>query len=318
MEQLREEEFKGLFGMGDFLYACHRAFELYGKGEIDNPPRSELVEKRGELDYFRLDMPAEWPGKYRSRKIIEEFSDVAEGRLAKREAYIELEDLQRGEELRLDAGYITDMRTGAAGALGIKYLAGEGVKRVAILGTGRISRNLALACDGIFALDEIRCTSRKAENRAAFAEEVGPELRASLQMEESIEACLEGVEAVLTAVPTPQPILTAEAVAGIEYLAVMAGDGRTRQVAPEVLAARGVVVDVLAQAQKSGEFRYAEEAGDVDAIRLARNEDGEVLHIGDAACGRLGAEAPKIAYLTGMGAQDLCAAAMVYERLAPT
>lgn len=311
MELLREGEFEDRFSMADFLGACHQAFELYGQGVIENPAREEVVEQRGALDYFRLDMPAEWPGKYRARKIIEEFSDVKEGRLAKREAYIEFEDLQRGKVVRLDAGFITDMRTGAAGALAIKYLAGEGIRRVAVLGTGRISRNLALACDGLFALDEICCTSRKAENRAAFADEVGPQLRASLRMVESIAACVEGVEAVLTAVPTPQPILTAALLAGVGYVAVIAGDGRTRQVAPEVLQERGVVVDVLEQAQKSGEFRFAAEVGELEQIQLAQDENGAVLNIGDAACGRVGEGVASVVYLTGMAAQDLCAAAMV-------
>ena len=100
MEWVREEDFAGRFSMRDFLGACHQAFELYGQGVIVNPPREEVVEERGELDYFGLDMPAQWPGKYRARKIIEEFSDVKQGRLAKREAYIEFEDLQQGKVLQ--------------------------------------------------------------------------------------------------------------------------------------------------------------------------------------------------------------------------
>ena len=313
MEYLREADFEGLFSMGDFLEACHQAYQLYGQGVIINPPREEVVEEREGLDYFGLNMPAEWPGKYRSCKVIEELSDVAEGRLAKREAYIEFEDLQKGELWRLDAGFITDMRTGAAGALGIKYLAGTGVKRVAVLGTGRVSRCLAQACDALFELDEMRCTSRRAENREQFAAEVGPELETPLQMVESIEACVEGVEVVLTAVPTPEPILTVAHLDGVSYVAVIAGDGRTRQVASEVLEGRGVVVDVLEQAQKSGEMRFAGAAGRLAQIQLARGEDGAVLTIGDAACGRLG-DAASVVYLTGMGALDLCAAAMISRR----
>ena len=120
---------------------------------------------------------------------------------------------------------------------------------------------------------------------------------------------------VLTAVPTPQPILTAAALAEVPYLAVIAGDSRTRQLAPEVLCERTAVVDVLAQAQQSGEFRFAAEQGQAEQIALARNDDGKVLDIGDAACGRLESAAPSVVYLTGMGAQDLCSAAMVYCRL---
>ena len=313
MEYLRETDFEELFSMSDFLAACHQAYELYGQGVIVNPPREEVIEEREGLDYFGLNMPAEWLGKYRSRKIIEELSDVAEGRLAKREAYIELEDLQKSESWRLDAGFITDMRTGAAGALGIKYLAREEIKRVAVLGTGRVSRCLARACDALFDLDNMRCTSRQAENRARFAAEVGPELEVSLQMVESIEDCVEGVEVVLTAVPTPEPILTEALLDSVNYVAVIAGDGRTRQVASEVLEGRSVVVDVLEQAQKSGEMRFADATGRLAQIRLARGEDGEVLTMGDAACGRLG-DTASVVYLTGMGALDLCAAAMISRR----
>jgi ornithine cyclodeaminase/alanine dehydrogenase-like protein (mu-crystallin family) len=206
------------------------------------------------------------------------------------------------------------MRTGAAGALGIKYLAGEGVKRVGILGTGRIARSLALACDAVFELQELRCTSRKQENRTAFAETVGPQLRAELVMVASVGECLYAVDAVLTAVPTPEPILEESDLAGIAHIAVLAGDSRTRQVAAEVLERRQVVVDVLEQAQRSGEFRWAREQGSADRIGLARGEDGAVLTIGDAACGRVGAGNSAV-YLTGMGAQDLCAAVMIYEVL---
>ena len=315
MDLLREETFAHRFSTADFLAACHQAFEHYGAGIIDNPPRTESIQKRGALDYFRLDMPAEWPGKFRARKVIEEFSDVATGRLAKREAYIAFEDLQQGRAWRLEAGHITDQRTGAAGALGLHYLAGAAIERVAILGTGRIARSLALSCDALFDLAEIACTSRRAANRAAFAKAVGPDLRAHLRMAASLEACTDGADAVLTAVPTPQPILTAAALAEVPYLAVMAGDSRTRQLAPEVLYERTVVVDVLAQAQQSGEFRFAAEQGRAEQIALARNAAGAVLDIGDAACGRIGAAAPSAVYLTGMGAQDLCAAAMVYRRL---
>lgn len=315
MELLREQDFAHRFSMADFLAACHQAFERYGAGVIANPPRTESIQRRGGLDCFRLDMPAEWPGKFRARKIIEERSDVATGRLAQREAYIAFEALQQGRAWRLEAGHITDQRTGAAGALGLQYLAGAAIERIAILGTGRIARTLALSCDALFDLAEIACTSRRAANRAAFAQAVGPALRAPLRVAASPESCMAGADAVLTAVPTPQPILTAAVLAQVPYLAVIAGDSRTRQLAPQVLCERTVVVDVLAQAQQSGEFRFAAEQGHAEQIALARNPEGAVLDIGDAACGRIGAVAPSAVYLTGMGAQDLCAAAMVCRDL---
>jgi ornithine cyclodeaminase/alanine dehydrogenase-like protein (mu-crystallin family) len=286
LRYIRENEFVGRFSMRDFVDSCDRAFVLYGSGEIANPPREERVEKREGLDYFRLDMPAERSGLYRMRKVIEEYSDVEQGHLARREAYIELEDLRAGKMVRLDAGHITDMRTGAAATLALRYISASAV----------------------------RCTSRKEENRRDFAEFVAPQIEAPLYMAPTIADCLAGVDAVLVAVPTPRPILQEGDVREMDHLVIVAGDSRTRQVAPEILEGRQVVVDLLAQAEKSGEFLWAQQEGRRERIRLARAADGSVLTVGDAACGRVPSGRTAI-YLTGMGAQDLCAAIMVYEAL---
>ena len=310
---LREDEFRSLFSMADFLASCDRAFQLYGRGEVVNPPRQETVQQA----YFRLEMPAEWPGRYRATKVIEEHSHIDRGQLGQRRAFIRLEDLERGAEVELEADYITDMRTGAAGALGLKYLGGPSIARLGILGTGRVAGALARAADVLFDLEEMRVTSRRAENREHFAREVGAELGTPLLLVETKEQCIGGLEALALAVPTPAPILGLHELSDGAVLAVMGGDGRTRQLAPEVLEAVGLVVDAPEQAAKSGEFSYAQKAGRSAHITYARDGAGEVLDIGDAACGRLqdARPAPRIAYFTGLAVQDLCAAIMVYERV---
>jgi alanine dehydrogenase len=311
---LQEQDFRDQFTTKDAIDACRQAFERYGAGDISNPARVETVKDEGGTSHFRLDMPALWPGHFRCRKVIEEISDARHGHLGTRRAWIDLEDLADGTCVRLDAGHITDLRTGAAGALSLEYLAGPEIRRIAIVGTGRIARHLALACDTLFELHELRCTSRDADNRASFAAAMGPQLRCSmLNMTPSIESCLDGVDAVLTAVPTAQPILSTSLLRSIDTVIALAGDGRTRQLQPEILETHRVVVDVLGQAEKSGEFLHAESVGSRDRIHLARASDGTVLTMGDAACGRL-PESGGIAYLTGMAAQDLCAAAMIYKR----
>ena len=78
----------------DFVTSCHEAFRLYGLGEMQNPARWEAVRREGEAEVFRLELSAEWPGRYRGRKVIEERSDVA--RLGERTAVIELEDVRSG------------------------------------------------------------------------------------------------------------------------------------------------------------------------------------------------------------------------------
>jgi len=312
-QHITDAEILDLVDIPLMVEACREAFEMVGRGEILNPARSQRVEVRDGLDFFGLDMPAEWPGHYRSRKIIEEYSDVAAGQLARRVAYVQFEDLQSGVSLRLDAGVITDMRTGAAAAVGLSFLAGRAVERVAVLGTGRVARQVVLACDHLFQLTELRSTSRRATNRDAFVTQVGPSLKTQLTMTTSIEACVEGVDAVLMAVPTPEPIIDVDHLKGVDTVVVIAGDSRTRQVTQQVLCDCPVIVDQYEQALTSGEFRWAAEQDRLHEINLMRSPIGDVLSVADAACGRVPVSGG-VVYLTGMAAQDLCAAVRVHER----
>ena len=313
---LRETEFKNRLSTAEYLGACRRALQLYGEGALDNPPRAEGVED----GVFRLEMPCAWPGHFRARKVIEEVSDPGSGRLGQRQAYIDLEDLKRNTRVRLEADHITDMRTGAAGALGLELLADGPLRRIGLVGTGRGARSLALAADSLLGPAELRVTSRTAQSRQAFVEDLGGRLGCKLVAVDSLQACLDGVDALLVAVPTPKPILDWPAVRRVPLLAIIGGDGRTRQLAPEILRRAQVVVDMESQAQKSGEFAHALAAGDYDAINFCRVDSGRVAHIGDAACGQLsfteaGEKVPRLAYFTGLAALDLFAAVAVYERL---
>ena len=313
-EKLRisDAEIAGILSAEEVVDSCDRAFRLYGSGEVLNPPRREDVRRTEGADVFRLEMPAEWPGRYRARKVIVERSDVASGRLAGRTAVIELDDVATGRSAELDAEYLTNMRTGAAGALGVRYLAAS-AEVLAILGTGRISRALALCADAVLGPREIRATSRSAANVEAFAAFVQPKVNARIRSTYAIGDCLEGADAVLTAVPTPRPILRRRDVGDAVHLSVIAGDPRTAQLDPGLLNSREVVADHPEQVLKSGDFLLAGLGGD----RLAADGEGRVLTIGDAALGRLGDRRGlgAIAYFTGMAIQDLMAAVQVYERV---
>ncbi len=309
--KISDAEIEEILSVEDVLAGCDRAFRLYGLGQVSNPPRRETVRRTEGEDLFRLEMPAQWPGRYRARKIIEERSDVSTGRLAGRTAVIELDDLTTGRRAVLEAEYLTNMRTGAAGALGVRYL-GSGAVVLAIVGTGRISRALALCADAALGPREIRATSRSAANLEAFAAFVEPKVNARVRVVNSIGDCLDGADAVLTAVPTPCPILGPSDIADTVHLSVIAGDPRTAQLEPGLLSSREVVADHPEQALKSGDFLSAGLGGD----RFAADGEGNVLTIGDAALGRLEDRRGQgaISYFTGMAIQDLMAAVQVYER----
>lgn len=315
--RISDSEIKQVLSISDFLSSCHEAFRLYGTGIIQNPPRNEEIHREGNMDLFFLEMPGEWPGRYRVRKVIRERSNVETGLLGDRTAVIKLKDVRTGRCAVLDAEYITNMRTGAAGALGARYLGQERIQKIGILGTGRVSQALALCADQELRPVEIRVMSRNETNRDRFAKVIGPSLGCRLVVTESIQKCLDGVCAVLTAVPTPRPVLVTGDMPENAHISVMGGDSRTVQLETELLRSRLVVVDHLHQARKSGEFQAVLENGHYGKILFARDREGRIQTIGDAALGRLEHQRNQgsVAYFTGMAVQDLHIAAVAYERI---
>ena len=226
---------------------------------------------------------------------------------------IELEDLGSGEQILMDAEHITNMRTGAAGALGAKYLAKKNVETVAILGTGRIAQALARCADAALSPTLMRATSRTPEKRSAFQAEVCKDLCCNLDLVADVESCIDGADAIFASVPTATPILSA--VEPNVHLSVMGGDGRTTQLEPELLTQHFVVPDHAKQVLKSGEFLGLDTLG--KTAQWITGGYGEILTIGHAAAGLLEQQRGQgcIAYFSGMAIQDVHAASVAWSRL---
>lgn len=299
--------------VADFVESCDAAFRLYGAGEMLNPAREESLSQENGEDVFRLRLPGLWPGRYRGEKLIEEHSDVKTGRLGSRVAKIQLEDLKTDYHVVLDAEYITNMRTGAAGVLGAKYLAGA-TKHVAILGTGRIAHALALCADVCLKPEVICATSRKAENREAFARELHSQITCPLNMVDSVARCVQHADVILASVPTPEPIVFETMVDARAHISVLGGDQRTQQLDMDLFLSRPLVPDHADQVLKSGEFIRAQKENSV--VQWVKTAQGDIQNIGQAALGGLENLRGQgvIAYFSGMAIQDVHAASQVWER----
>jgi ornithine cyclodeaminase/alanine dehydrogenase-like protein (mu-crystallin family) len=318
MDRITDSDIEDVLSVADYLGSCDEAFRLYITGELVSPARKEDVWRDGDSNIFRLEMPAVWEGRYRATKVIREQSSVAAGHLGDRSAALEIEDLRTGDVFMMDAEYITNMRTGAAGVLGARYLGPKEIRTVSIVGTGRIAKAIALCADEALRPQEIRCTSRKEENRTQFKNFLVDRIEARIEVADTIASCLKGADAVFTSVPTPRPILNEQDLPEGVHLTVIAGDPRTSQLFPELIQSREVVVDHIEQSKKSGDFLAVVKAG--KRVRMAKDSKGNVLTIGDAATGRLEERRGKglVAYFTGMALQDLHAGVTILRRLGLT
>lgn len=302
---ITDETVERVLSAKDFLAACDRAFRLYGSGELVNPPRDQSVGREGELEYFRLEMPAEWLGHYRGKKRIEERSKAGSGHLGERTAVIEIEEIRTGRRATVAAEAITNWRTGAAAALGCRYLGRDHPSRVGVVGTGRIAEAIVRCVDAAFDCEEIRVTSRNETRRQAFADRLDEGAAAAVVAVGSVDEAAEGVDGLFTAVPTRTPVVLSHHLGGDTHLSVVGGDPRAIQVEPGLIAARRIVPDHVDQARVSG-----------DLLELPDVLEDDAPTMGDAALGALSSSkgTGSICYLTGLAAQDVVAALAVLER----
>ena len=202
----------------------------------------------------------------------------------------------------LDNGYLTDLRTAAAGGVAAKHLAREDASRAAIFGAGlqarmqlqalRLVRPIAGAV--IWARDPAKAAKLAAEITAA-----GLPARAETDPE---QAAAFG-DIIVTTTPASQPILRADWLRPGQHVTAMGSDQAGKNELDPLCLDRAdlYVADRIGQTRALGELRAALAAGlapDTEAIP----ELGQI--VAGTHPGRSAPDQITIADLTGTGVQD--------------
>jgi ornithine cyclodeaminase len=219
----------------------------------------------------------------------------------------------RVEALLLDNGYLTDVRTAAAGAVAARALARGDAAVACILGTGLQARMQLRALALVRPIRRAVFWGRDADKAAAAAREMGDELGIEAEARGDVRAAVRGADVIVTTTPARAPILRSEWLEPGQHVTAMGSDQHSKnELEPACLArAAPYVPDRLSQTRVLGELRAAIEAGvvagDADFAEL-----GAVL--AGSAPGRTVPEAITIADLTGTGLQDTVIATLARAR----
>jgi ornithine cyclodeaminase/alanine dehydrogenase-like protein (mu-crystallin family) len=207
-----------------------------------------------------------------------------------------------------DNGFLTELRTGAAGAVAADVLARRDVTTAAVVGAGSQARYQLEALLQVRSIDRVHVASRSRERAGAFVEEIA-NLGLTARLFESVQEAVRGAGIVVTTTPSTAPLVEADWLdAGTHVTAVGSDEPTKRELAPDVLARASVIaVDDRRQAASFGELHHAIEAGirtEEDVVTL-----GELLE--GVAPGRVRDEDITVADLTGVGVQDAAIASLV-------
>jgi len=212
----------------------------------------------------------------------------------------------------VDNGYLTELRTGAAGAIAADLLAREDAATVAIVGAGSQARYQLAAVLRVRAPSRVLVASRSGERARAFVTHIERTYGLAAQFIDSIEQAVHDADVVITTTPATSPLVEAEWLSpGAHVIAVGSDEPTKQELSPNVLARADVIaVDDRRQAAQFGELHHAIESGLVeerDVVTL-----GELL-VGEAT-GRTTAEEITVVDLTGVGVQDAAIAALTMRK----
>ncbi|HXE46297.1 MAG TPA: NAD(P)-binding domain-containing protein [Conexibacter sp.] len=211
--------------------------------------------------------------------------------------------------LLLDNGYLTELRTGAAGTLSVELLARPDARRVAVLGAGSQARYQLASLAGKRDVASVAVASRSRDGAERLASWWRQHHGCPIEICESVEAAVEHADIVFATTPASEPILAGACLApGTHIVAVGADSLGKRELDRAVFERAAVVaVDHVGQATALGETRSALEDG---AIQVQDLVTLGALVAGQAA-GRVSPDQITVADLTGIGAQE----AVLGERL---
>ncbi len=210
----------------------------------------------------------------------------------------------------LDNGYLTDLRTGAAGALAADLLANREVHRVGIVGVGTQARYQLAALLGVRTPERVIAFGRSEAKATAFAQEMEKLHRVRVLPAKTVEQAVRGSDVVITVTPSREPLVRGEWIGPGTHVTAVGADGPDKQeLEVEVLKkADKVVADRLDQCVRFGEIHHAVEAGVLRAADVYA-ELGEIA--AGLKRGRTSEQEITVADLTGVGVQDAAVAELV-------
>jgi ornithine cyclodeaminase len=216
------------------------------------------------------------------------------------------------EAVLLDNSYLTDLRTGLAGAVAAKYLAPETIRTVGVLGTGTQARYQVKCLRLLRAFQRVLVWGRSSQNLQAYADAMREDLKIDVVTADSAETVVRDSELLITATASDRPLVKAEWLrAGQHITAVGADLPKKQELEPDVLRrADRLVCDRLSQCMLLGELQHlvrnGELPGGMEVIELGQLTTG-------AKPGRLSADEITVCDLTGTGVQDTAIANLAFS-----
>lgn len=286
----------------DIIDSIEEGFVAYSQGKAVVPPVGELVSKEpyGEthIKYGYIT-----GGSSFVIKIVSGFYDNQKLGLPVNSGLVLVFSNQTGflEGILLDEGYLTDIRTAAAGAVVARYMAPKNIERIGVFGTGNQGRLQLEYLKPIVRCRDVIVWGMNQEELDLYIEAMKPHgfnIRTSMDAAQVAKEC----NLIVTATPSRKALLNASQLRKGAHITAIGSDTPDKQELDiDILQkADAIVSDSIDQSQYRGEIFQWRKSGIIDEGKIF--ELGNVIK--DKSVQRQSDEETTVADLTGVAVQD--------------
>lgn len=303
---LSEEEIRSIVSLDkSVIQAIETGFSELDKGHATVPPimMIPVPEKRGEVDIKSafikgIDQLA--------IKVASGFFENSRLGLPSQSGQMLVVSAETGflEGVLLDNGYLTQVRTGAAGAVAAKYLAPHDVDSVGVIGSGLQARYQMEALAQVRRFSTLRMFSLDTEDdKDRYVRDMQQRLGVRVIKAPSVEAVIKESSVVITTTPARRGFIKADWLHAGLHITAMGSDTEEKQELEADVVNRADIFacDFKTQSIRLGELRSAVEQGLISA-------DAPVAELGAIINGRCSGRSEDsqvtVCDLTGVGVQD--------------
>ncbi|SDD33443.1 ornithine cyclodeaminase [Bradyrhizobium brasilense] len=315
MKLLTERELRTIVPLDIMALQCvEGAFSSLATKAVAMPPilRLDIPEHRGEVDVKTAFVPGL---DNFAIKISPGFFNNPKLGLPSTNGLMVLLSSTTGlvQAILLDNGYLTDVRTAAAGAVAAKYLARKDASVAAVLGAGNQAKLQLQALALVRPICEARIWARDAYKAKTVAQELSTVLKFPVCAYEDAIQALAGSHIVVTTTPADKPILKSSWLEPGQHVTAMGSDAEHKnEIEPAAIRRADLyVADSLKQTRLLGELHHAIALGTVP-------EDAKFTELGEIVAGlkagRTSDVQITIAGLTETGIQDTAIASLAFAR----
>jgi ornithine cyclodeaminase/alanine dehydrogenase-like protein (mu-crystallin family) len=205
----------GLLSVADALHVCEQVYLMHARGSVvlSNPPSFKLDVADGFHNHWHVksvflkDIPTT------GVRVYNYFDDGVRNTVGALDCtrYIVLSDPYSGEPVAIvDEHWSYAIRSTAAATIACKWVGPRNPRILGLVGIGTMGMNSLRCLATMYKFEEIRCTSRRPQTRAAFAEKWSQELGIPVVAKDTVEEVVRGAD-IAVGGTTSGDIVTREA-----------------------------------------------------------------------------------------------------------